>query len=134
MQDATKDAVQAIERIGRTIGAHQRDRDRDRVGGRGAGRGDAGDRPQRAGSRTRHGPGRQQHRGVNQAAEKTGSASHDVLASADQLSKQAVNLRADVDSPSVISARRNRPHSSPDGVSSATRCSMLGNLEFLTSF
>ena len=34
---------------------------------------------------------------VNQAAEKTGSASNDVLASADQLSKQAVNLRADVD-------------------------------------
>ena len=34
---------------------------------------------------------------VNHAAEKTGSASNDVLASADQLSKQAVNLRADVD-------------------------------------
>jgi methyl-accepting chemotaxis protein len=34
---------------------------------------------------------------VNDAAEKTGVASNSVLASAEQLSKQAANLRADVD-------------------------------------
>jgi methyl-accepting chemotaxis protein len=34
---------------------------------------------------------------VNHAAEKTGTASNSVLASAEQLSKQAATLRGDVD-------------------------------------
>ena len=76
---------------------HQRYHLRHLARSRAAGYGHAGDRPQRAGGRARNRPGLEQHRGRQPAAEKTGSASNDVLASAEQLSKQAMKLRADVD-------------------------------------
>ena len=62
IQAATKEAVAAIEAISQHDRRSQPDRHRDRRGGRGAGRGDAGDRPQRAGGGGRHATGQHQHR------------------------------------------------------------------------
>ena len=58
MQTATRDSVAAIKEIGGTIGRISQIAATDRGRGRGAGRGDAGDRPQRAAGRQGHGRGR----------------------------------------------------------------------------
>ena len=97
MQGATTEAVQAIEGIGRTIGAINDITSAISlaVEQQGSATQEIARNVQEAALGT--GQVSSNIAAVNQAAEKTGSASHDVLASADQLSKQAVNLRADVD-------------------------------------
>jgi len=97
MQGATTEAVQAIEGIGRTIGAINDITSAISlaVEQQGSATQEIARNVQEAALGT--GQVSSNIAAVNQAAEKTGSASNDVLASADQLSKQAVNLRADVD-------------------------------------
>jgi methyl-accepting chemotaxis protein len=98
MQGATAEAVQAIESIGRTIGAINEIASAISVA------------VEQQGSATREiarnvqeaaqGTGQVSSNimGVNQAADKTGSAASKVLSSAEQLSGQATALRTDVDS------------------------------------
>ena len=97
MQGATTEAVQAIEGIGRTIGAINDITSAISlaVEQQGSATQEIARNVQEAALGT--GQVSSNIAAVNHAAEKTGSASNDVLASADQLSKQAVNLRADVD-------------------------------------
>jgi methyl-accepting chemotaxis protein len=97
MQGATTDAVQAIEGIGRTIGAINDITSAISlaVEQQGSATQEIARNVQEAALGT--GQVSSNIAAVNHAAEKTGSASNEVLASADQLSKQAVNLRADVD-------------------------------------
>jgi methyl-accepting chemotaxis protein len=97
MQGATTEAVQAIEGIGRTIGAINDITSAISlaVEQQGSATQEIARNVQEAAIGT--GQVSSNIAAVNDAAEKTGSASNDVLASADQLSKQAVNLRADVD-------------------------------------
>jgi methyl-accepting chemotaxis protein len=97
MQGATAEAVQAIESIGRTIGAINEIASAISVA------------VEQQGSATREiarnvqeaaqGTGQVSSNimGVNQAADKTGSAASKVLSSAEQLSGQATALRTDVD-------------------------------------
>ncbi len=97
MQDATTEAVQAIEGIGRTIGVINEITSAISIA------------VDQQGSATREiarnvqeaalGTGQVSSNiaAVNHAADETRSASSSVLSSAEQLSKQAVNLRADVD-------------------------------------
>jgi methyl-accepting chemotaxis protein len=98
MQGATAEAVQAIESIGRTIGAINEIASAISVA------------VEQQGSATREiarnvqeaaqGTGQVSSNiaGVNQAADETGSAASKVLSSAEQLSGQATALRTDVDS------------------------------------
>jgi methyl-accepting chemotaxis protein len=97
MQDATTEAVQAIESIGRTIGAINEITSAISVAveQQGAATQEIARNVQEAALGT--GQVSSNIAAVNYAAEKTGSASSSVLSSAEQLSKQAVNLRADVD-------------------------------------
>jgi methyl-accepting chemotaxis protein len=97
MQGATTEAVQAIEGIGRTIGAINNITSAISlaVEQQGSATQEIARNVQEAALGT--GQVSSNIAAVNHAAEKTGSASNDVLASADQLSKQAVNLRTDVD-------------------------------------
>ncbi|MGA2997223.1 methyl-accepting chemotaxis protein [Bradyrhizobium sp.] len=97
MQGATTEAVQAIEGIGRTIGAINDITSAISlaVEQQGSATQEIARNVQEAALGT--GQVSSNIAAVNHAAEKTGSASNEVLASADQLSKQAVNLRADVD-------------------------------------
>jgi len=97
MQDATTDAVQAIESIGRTIGAINEITSAISVAveQQGSATQEIAKNVQEAALGT--GQVSSNIAAVNDAAEKTGSASTGVLASAEQLSKQAANLRADVD-------------------------------------
>jgi methyl-accepting chemotaxis protein len=97
MQGATTEAVQAIEGIGRTIGAINDITSAISlaVEQQGSATQEIARNVQEAAIGT--GQVSSNIAAVNHAAEKTGSASNEVLASADQLSKQAVNLRADVD-------------------------------------
>jgi hypothetical protein len=62
MQTATQDSVTPIKEIGGYDPAHFGDRGDHRRGGRGAGRGDAGNLPQRAGGRQGHSTSCDQHR------------------------------------------------------------------------
>jgi methyl-accepting chemotaxis protein len=97
MQGATTEAVQAIEGIGRTIGAINEITSAISlaVEQQGTATQEIARNVQEAALGT--GQVSSNIASVNYAAEKTGSASNSVLASAEQLSKQAVNLRADVD-------------------------------------
>ena len=82
-------AVKAIEEHRQDHRRDQRDRDLDRRGGRGAGRRDAGDRPQcRAGRRTARRRSSSNITGVNQAANDTGSAATQSSPRAQGLSSQ----------------------------------------------
>jgi methyl-accepting chemotaxis protein len=97
MQGATTEAVQAIEGIGRTIGAIN-----DITSAISAAveqQGSATQEIARNVQEAAQGTGQVSSNiaAVNHAAEQTGAASNSVLASAEQLSKQAANLRADVD-------------------------------------
>ncbi len=79
--------------------AHPRDqrrRHRHRGGGGGAGRGDAGDRPQRRPGANGAGAVTANIAGVASAAEETGAAASQVLASATELSRQSEHLGAEV--------------------------------------
>ncbi|MGA7806769.1 methyl-accepting chemotaxis protein [Bradyrhizobium sp.] len=97
MQNATTEAVQAIEGIGRTIGAINEITSAisTAVEQQGSATREIARNVQEAAVGT--GQVSSNIAAVNNAAEKTGSASNDVLASADQLSQQASTLRADVD-------------------------------------
>jgi methyl-accepting chemotaxis protein len=97
MQDATTEAVQAIEGIGRTIGAINEITSAISVAveQQGSATLEIARNVQEAALGT--GQVSSNIAAVNYAAEKTGSASNGVLASAEQLSQQAANLRADVD-------------------------------------
>jgi methyl-accepting chemotaxis protein len=97
MQDATTEAVQAIESIGRTIGAINEITSAisAAVEQQGAATQEIARNVQEAALGT--GQVSSNIAAVNYAAEKTGSASSSVLNSAEQLSKQAANLRTDVD-------------------------------------
>jgi methyl-accepting chemotaxis protein len=97
MQNATTEAVQAIEGISRTIGAINdiTSAISSAVEQQGSATQEIARNVQEAALGT--GQVSSNIAAVNHAAEKTGSASNEVLASADQLSKQAVNLRTDVD-------------------------------------
>ncbi|MGA2054111.1 MAG: cache domain-containing protein [Bradyrhizobium sp.] len=97
MQGATTEAVQAIEGIGRTIGAINEITSAisAAVEQQGAATQEIARNVQEAALGT--GQVSSNIAAVNYAAEKTGSASNGVLASAEQLSKQAVALRTDVD-------------------------------------
>jgi methyl-accepting chemotaxis protein len=97
MQGATTEAVQAIEGIGRTIGSINEITSAisAAVEEQGAATQEIARNVQEAALGT--GQVSSNIAAVNHAAEKTGSASNGVLASAEQLSKQAVTLRADVD-------------------------------------
>jgi len=97
MQGATTEAVQAIEGIGRTIGSINEITSAisTAVEQQGAATQEIARNVQEAALGT--GQVSSNIASVNCAAEKTGSASNGVLASAEQLSKQAVTLRADVD-------------------------------------
>jgi methyl-accepting chemotaxis protein len=91
MQGATADAVQAIEGIGRTIASVISIA----VDQQGAATREIARNVQEAAQGT--GQVSSNISGVNQAADKTGSAASKVLSSAEQLSGQAATLRADVD-------------------------------------
>ena len=97
MQGATTEAVQAIEGIGRTIGAINEITSAISIAveQQGTATQEIARNVQEAALGT--GQVSSNIAAVNHAAEKTGSASNGVLASAEQLSKQAVTLRADVD-------------------------------------
>ena len=97
MQDATTEAVQAIEGIGRTIGAINEITSAISIAveQQGSATQEIARNVQEAALGT--GQVSSNIAAVNHAAEKTGSASNGVLASAEQLSKQASTLRADVD-------------------------------------
>jgi methyl-accepting chemotaxis protein len=97
MQGATTEAVQAIEGIGRTIGSINEITSAisAAVEEQGAATQEIARNVQEAALGT--GQVSSNIAAVNSAAEKTGSASSGVLASAEQLSKQAATLRADVD-------------------------------------
>jgi methyl-accepting chemotaxis protein len=97
MQDATTEAVQAIEGIGRTIGSINEIASAISIAvdQQGSATQEIARNVQEAALGT--GQVSSNIAAVNHAAEKTGSASNGVLASAEQLSKQAVTLRADVD-------------------------------------
>jgi methyl-accepting chemotaxis protein len=97
MQGATTEAVQAIEGIGRTIGAINEITSAISVAveQQGSATQEIAKNVQEAAQGT--GQVSSNIAAVNDAAEKTGVASNSVLASAEQLSKQAANLRADVD-------------------------------------
>jgi len=97
MQGATTEAVQAIEGIGRTIGAINEITSAISIAvdQQGTATQEIARNVQEAALGT--GQVSSNIAAVNYAAEKTGSASNGVLASAEQLSKQAVTLRADVD-------------------------------------
>ncbi|HZR75681.1 methyl-accepting chemotaxis protein [Bradyrhizobium sp.] len=97
MQDATTEAVQAIEGIGRTISSINEIASAisSAVEQQGTATQEIARNVQEAALGT--GQVSSNIAAVNDAAEKTGAASNGVLASAEQLSKQAVTLRADVD-------------------------------------
>jgi methyl-accepting chemotaxis protein len=97
MQDATTEAVQAIEGIGRTIGSINEITSAISLAVEQ--QGTATQEIARNVQEAARGTGQVSSNiaAVNHAAEKTGSASNGVLASAEQLSKQAGTLRADVD-------------------------------------
>lgn len=97
MQDATTEAVQAIEGIGRTIGAINEITSAISIAvdQQGTATQEIARNVQEAALGT--GQVSSNIAAVNQAAEKTGNASNGVLASAEQLSSQAAKLRADVD-------------------------------------
>ena len=97
MQGATADAVQAIESIGRTIGAINEIASAISVAveQQGAATREIARSVQEAAQGT--GQVSSNISGVNQSADKTGAAANKVLSSAEQLSGQAVTLRADVD-------------------------------------
>jgi methyl-accepting chemotaxis protein len=97
MQGATTEAVQAIEGIGRTIGAINEITSAISIAvdQQGTATQEIARNVQEAALGT--GQVSSNIAAVNYAAEKTGSASNGVLASAEQLSKQAVTLRSDVD-------------------------------------
>jgi len=97
MQGATTEAVQAIEGIGRTIGSINEITSAISVAveQQGTATQEIARNVQEAALGT--GQVSSNIAAVNHAAEKTGSASNGVLASAEQLSKQAAALRADVD-------------------------------------
>ena len=84
--------------IGETIGEIERDRHRHRRGGRGAGRGDAGDRPQRAAGRGRHPAGLlQHHRRQRGRRPRPAARSNQVLDAAGELARQSDTLRGEVE-------------------------------------
>jgi methyl-accepting chemotaxis protein len=97
MQGATTEAVQAIEGIGRTIGAINEITSAISIAvdQQGTATQEIARNVQEAALGT--GQVSSNIAAVNYAAEKTGSASNGVLASAEQLSKQAATLRGDVD-------------------------------------
>ncbi len=97
MQNATTEAVQAIEGIGRTISAINEIASAisAAVEQQGSATQEIARNVQQAASGT--GQVSSNIAAVNQAAEKTGKASGTVLASAEQLTNQAATLRADVD-------------------------------------
>ncbi len=97
MQDATTEAVQAIEGIGRTIGAINEITSAISIAveQQGTATQEIARNVQEAALGT--GQVSSNIAAVNHAAEKTGNASNGVLASAEQLSSQAAKLRADVD-------------------------------------
>jgi methyl-accepting chemotaxis protein len=97
MQNATTEAVQAIEGIGRTIGAINEITSAisTAVEQQGAATQEIARNVQEAALGT--GQVSSNIAAVNHAAEKTGAASNGVLASAEQLSTQAAALRTDVD-------------------------------------
>jgi methyl-accepting chemotaxis protein len=97
MQGATADAVQAIESIGRTIGAINEIASAISVAveQQGAATREIARSVQEAAQGT--GQVSSNISGVNQSADKTGAAANKVLSSAEQLSGQASTLRADVD-------------------------------------
>jgi methyl-accepting chemotaxis protein len=97
MQDATSEAVQAIEGIGRTIGAINEITSAISIAveQQGTATQEIARNVQEAALGT--GQVSSNIAAVNHAAEKTGSASNGVLASAEQVSRQAATLRADVD-------------------------------------
>jgi methyl-accepting chemotaxis protein len=97
MQGATTEAVQAIEGIGRTIGAINEITSAISIAvdQQGTATQEIARNVQEAALGT--GQVSSNIAAVNYAAEKTGSASNGVLASAEQLSRQSVALRADVD-------------------------------------
>jgi methyl-accepting chemotaxis protein len=97
MQNATTEAVQAIEGIGRTIGAINEITSAISIAveQQGSATQEIARNVQEAALGT--GQVSSNIAAVNHAAEKTGSASNGVLASAEQLSQQAATLRTDVD-------------------------------------
>jgi len=97
MQGATADAVQAIESIGRTIGAINEIASAISIAveQQGAATREIARSVQEAAQGT--GQVSSNISGVNQSADKTGAAANKVLSSAEQLSGQAATLRADVD-------------------------------------
>ena len=97
MQNVTTEAVQAIEGIGRTIGAINEITSAISIAveQQGSATQEIARNVQEAALGT--GQVSSNIAAVNHAAEKTGSASNGVLASAEQLSKQAATLRTDVD-------------------------------------
>ncbi|HLI99084.1 MAG TPA: methyl-accepting chemotaxis protein, partial [Bradyrhizobium sp.] len=97
MQGATAEAVEAIEGIGRTIGAINEITSAISIAvdQQGSATQEIARNVQEAAKGT--GEVSSSIATVNHAAEKTGTASSSVLASAEQLSKQAAALRADVD-------------------------------------
>ncbi len=97
MQSATAEAVQAIEGIGRTIGAINEITSAISlaVDQQGSATQEIARNVQEAAQGTGQVSGNIS--AVNKAADKTGSAANKVLLSAEQLSGQAVTLRADVD-------------------------------------
>ncbi len=97
MQSATAEAVQAIEGIGRTIGAINQITSAISVAvdQQGSATQEIARNVQEAAQGTGQVSGNIS--AVNKAADKTGSAANKVLFSAEQLSGQAATLRADVD-------------------------------------
>jgi methyl-accepting chemotaxis protein len=97
MQGATAEAVQAIEGIGRTIGAINEIASAISVAVEQ--QGSATKEIARNVQEAAHGTGQVSSNisAVHQAADKTGSAASKVLSSAEQLGGQAKTLRADVD-------------------------------------
>jgi len=97
MQDVTTEAVQAIEGIGRTIGSINEIASAISIAveQQGSATQEIARNVQEAALGT--GQVSSNIAAVNHAAEATGSASNGVLASAEQLSRQATTLRADVD-------------------------------------
>ena len=97
MQGATADAVQAIESIGRTIGAINEIAAA--ISAAVEQQGAATREIARSVQEAAQGTGQVSNNisGVNQSADRTGTAANKVLFSAEQLSGQAATLRADVD-------------------------------------
>jgi len=97
MQNATAEAVQAIESIGRTIGSINEIASA--ISSAVEQQGSATQEIARNVQEAAQGTGQVSSNiaAVNQAADKTGSAASHVLSSAEQLSGQAATLRADVD-------------------------------------